>query len=148
MKLVMLLSLATTAFAASGLDLLPDSPIGRHARAWFAAYASATDEAIAAYARDHVAPGRPTPAERAERMRGVKAAHGALTVVRVPMDDERELTVVVRDAHGDTLSLSVPRPAFAAVPAHRDARRARRNARRAAGAAARRRGLRRGPCAR
>lgn len=114
MKLAMFLivGIATTAFAASGLDHLPRSPIGQHARAWFAAYDAATDEAIANYARDHVAPGQATPAQRAERMRGMKAEHGALTVVSVPMDDDRELAVVVRDEHGDTLSLS-----FLAQPA-------------------------------
>ena len=108
MKLAMplLILLASTALAATGLDLLPASPIGGHARAWFAAYDSATDEAVASYAKGHVAPGQATPAQRAERMRGMKAEHGALTVVRVPLDDDRELTVVVRDAHGDTLSLS------------------------------------------
>ena len=88
---------------------LPDSPLGRHARAYFEAYAAGDSASIARYAEEHVAPdsrARTPMAERVRRFREMKADHGALTIVDVPNGDDAELAVRVRDAHGEPLMLT------------------------------------------
>jgi CubicO group peptidase (beta-lactamase class C family) len=88
---------------------LPDSPLGRHARAYFEAYAAGDSASVARYAQEHVAPdsrARTPMAERVRRFREMKADHGALTIVDVPNDDDAELSVRVRDAHGESMSLT------------------------------------------
>jgi len=88
---------------------LPDSPLGRHARAYFEAYAAGDSASIARYASEHVAPdsrARTPMSERVRRFREMKSDHGALTIVDVPGDDSAELTVHVRDEHGESMLLT------------------------------------------
>jgi CubicO group peptidase (beta-lactamase class C family) len=106
--LLLLLCAATTAHSAGGLELIPDSAIGRHARAWFEAYEKGDAAAIGAYAKAHLsqdAQAKTTLEARVQRMRHMKEEHGALTIVSVPEDDTAELSVVVKDAHGGFLEL-------------------------------------------
>lgn len=103
-----LLPIAAACGHAAPQVVLPDSPIGRHARAWFDAYAAGDEAAIAAFAQDHVseAARAKTPlASRVERTKAMREEHGALTILSVPQDDTGELSVLVRDAHGAFLEL-------------------------------------------
>jgi CubicO group peptidase (beta-lactamase class C family) len=108
LALLLLFPLSALAGTA-GLDKLPNSGVGRHARAWFEAYASADPKAVAAYAESHVgeAARTRTPLERRiAGMNDMRSQHGALTILDVPEDDSAELAVMVRDAHGQFLEIS------------------------------------------
>lgn len=102
------LPLAAACGHAAAQVVLPDSPIGRHAQAWFAAYAAGDEAAIAAFAKDHVseAARAKTPlATRVERTQAMREEHGALTILAVPEAESDALSVLVRDAHGQFLEL-------------------------------------------
>ena len=100
------------------LDALPNTPIGKHARAWFEAYADGSPQAIEAYANAHVGAGAraQNPLERRiATMQAMKKEHGALTVVDVPEEDSDQLVVLARDEHGEKITVSFrsePNPPF------------------------------------
>lgn len=92
----------------AGSFRFPDSPLGRHALAYFEAYAAGDSAATGAFARAHVAAAslaRTPMDERVRRMREIRGDHGALTPLTVVNDDTSELVVRVRDAHGELFDL-------------------------------------------
>jgi len=115
--LLALLALAHHAHGAP-LDALPNSPLGKHVRAWFEAYADGSPAAIEAYANAHVGEGarKQNPLERrVATMQAMKQEHGALTILDVPEDASDEVVVLVKDAHGEKITFSFraePNPPF------------------------------------
>ena len=105
--LVLGLTLASGVPGAAPLTW-PDTDVAKHARAWLDAF-NAGESAMRTVYQEHYSPGalaqRPIES-RLGGYRDMKKQHGTLTPIEIPQSDASRIQVAVRDAQGETITLS------------------------------------------